>query len=175
MWELAAGPFLAAAGLLVVAGLPKLRDPLPLVRALRGAGIPAGRTLVRVFAVAEVVVGTWAVLAPGRLSAALVGVAYLVFTAFVSRVLARGGVLGSCGCFGKADTPATRAHLALTGVAALVGLGVAAAPPAAAWTAVSGPVLTTTALGVVLGFLAWQVMAVLPTVSPAAVRSTTKG
>ena len=80
MWDLAAGPFLAAAGLLVVAGVPKLLDPLPLVRALRAAGMPAGRHLVRAFAAAEVAVGGWALVAPGRLAAALVAAAYLVFT-----------------------------------------------------------------------------------------------
>ena len=47
MWDTAAGPFLAAAGLLVVAGVPKVADPLPLVRALRAAGMPVPRLLVR--------------------------------------------------------------------------------------------------------------------------------
>src|SRR5579885_1047817 len=106
MWDLAAGPYLAAAGLLVVAGVPKLSDPLPLVRALRQSGLPGSRWLVRGFAIVEVAVGLWSVVAPARLSAALVAAAYLIFTAFVVRVLRRGGILGSCGCFGKPDTPA---------------------------------------------------------------------
>ncbi|NYG06894.1 putative membrane protein YphA (DoxX/SURF4 family) [Phycicoccus badiiscoriae] len=172
MWNLAAGPFLAAAGLLVLAGVPKVRDPLPLVRSLRAAGMPAGRALVRVLAVVEIGVGSWGVVAPGRLSAALVATAYLVFTAFVVRVLSRGGVLGSCGCFGKPDTPATRTHAALTGVAALAALAVALDPPTGAWSGVDAAALTTVGLAGVIGFLAWQVMAVLPTTSPAAVRST---
>ena len=172
MWDLAAGPFLAAAGLLVVAGVPKIVDPLPLVRALRAAGMPAGRLLVRAFAVAEVGVGGWALTAPGRLSAALVAAAYLVFTAFVARVLGRGGVLGSCGCFGKPDTPATRSHLALTAVAALTALAVAVDAPVRVWSAVDTAGLTTAGLAVVIGFLAWQVMAVLPTTSPIAIRSS---
>lgn len=172
MWDLAAGPFLAAAGLLVVAGVPKIVDPLPLVRALRTAGMPAGRLLVRAFAIAEVAVGGWALGAPGRLSAALVAAAYLVFTAFVARVLTRGGVLGSCGCFGKPDTPATRTHLALTGVAALTALAVALDPPDGVWSDVDTAGLTTAGLAAVIGFLAWQVMAVLPTTSAAAIRSS---
>lgn len=172
MWDLAAGPFLAAAGLLVVAGLPKVVDPLPLVRALRGAGLPVHRQLVRVFAVVEVALGAWALLAPGRYAVALVAAAYLVFTAFVARVLTRGGVLGSCGCFGKPDTPATRTHLALTALAALTALLVAVDPPSAAWSAVDGATVTTAGFAVVIGFLAWQVMAVLPTTSPAAIRTT---
>ena len=172
MWNWVAGPFLASAGLLVLAGVPKVRDPLPLVRALRAAGMPAGRLLVRAVALAEIAVGGWALIAPGRLSAALVAAAYLVFTAFVVRVLTRGGVLGSCGCFGKPDTPATRTHAALTGLAALTALTVALDPPAGAWTTVDATTLTTLGLAGVIGFLAWQVMAVLPTTSPAAVRST---
>jgi hypothetical protein len=172
MWDLAAGPFLAAAGLLVVAGVPKVLDPLPLVRALRAAGMPAGRLLLRAFAVAEVAVGGWALVAPGRLSAALVAAAYLVFTAFVARVLRRGGVLGSCGCFGKPDTPATRSHLTLTAVAALTALAVAVDAPVGVWSDVDIAGVTTLGLAVVIGFLAWQVMAVLPTTSPAAIRSS---
>ena len=172
MWDLVAGPFLAAAGLLVVAGVPKLRDPLPLVRALRAAGMPVGRHLVRAFAVAEVAVGGWALAAPGRLSAVLVGAAYLVFTAFVARVLVRGGVLGSCGCFGKPDTPATRTHLVLTAAACLTAFAISLDPPARVWAEVDTAALTTAGLAVVIGFLAWQVMGVLPTTSPAAIRTT---
>lgn len=174
MWDVAAGPFLAAAGLLVVAGVPKLSDPLPLVRALRQAGMPAGRLLVRAFALAEVAIGVWALLAPSRLNAALVAAAYLVFTVFVVRVLRRDGVLSSCGCFGKADTPATATHVALTAAAALAAAVVASDPPASVWTAPGGGLATTTvlaALAAVIAFLAWQVMAVLPTTTPAAVRT----
>ena len=175
MWDLLAGPFLAAAGLLVAAGVPKVRDPLPLVRAVRGAGFPVHRQLVRAFAFGEVAVGVWALVAPGRLTAALVAAAYLVFTAFVARVLTRGGILGSCGCFGKPDTPAARTHLLLTAAAAAVAIAVAADPPAAPWRPADGAVLLTVALAAVVGFLAWMVMAVLPTTTPAAVRSTSRG
>lgn len=175
MWDVAAGPYLAAAGLLVVAGVPKVADPLPLVRALRAAGMPVPRLLVRAFAAAEVAVGLWALAAPGRASSALVSAAYVVFTAFVARALARGGILGSCGCFGKADTPATRTHLVLTGVAAVVALWATLDPPRGVWSGVDATILTVVALAGVVAFLAWQVMAVLPTTIAAAVRSTTKG
>jgi len=175
MWDTAAGPFLAAAGLLVVAGVPKVADPLPLVRALRAAGMPVPRLLVRTMALAEVAIGGWALVAPGRAASGLVAAAYLVFTAFVARVLARGGVLASCGCFGKADTPATRTHLALTAAAMLVALWATLDPPERVWSHVDAATVTTVGLGAVIAFLAWQVMAVLPTTTPAAVRTTTKG
>jgi hypothetical protein len=180
MWDALAGPYLAAAGLLVLAGVPKVADPAPLVRALRSAGFtvpPApGALLVRGFAVAEVGVGTWALVAPGRVAAALVAVAYLVFTAFVGLVLARGGVLGSCGCFGKPDTPPSRTHLALTAVAALVAAAVAVDPPADPWGASGGTpaLVTTVGLAAVIGFLAWMAMAVLPTTTATAVRSANR-
>jgi hypothetical protein len=174
MWELAAGPFLAAAGLLVVAGVPKLADPLPLVRALLAAGMPGSRGLVRGVAAAEVAVGLWAVIAPGRVVALVVAAAYTGFTAFIARVLARDGILGSCGCFGKPDTPATRTHLVLTACAAVTALLVAWDPPASPWSGAGGATAVTGGLAALIGFLAWQVMAVLPTVSPAAVRSAVR-
>jgi hypothetical protein len=175
MWDVVAGPFLAAAGLLVVAGVPKLADPLTLVRAIRAAGLPVSPPLVRLFALTEVVIGVAALAAPGRWTAAPVAAAYVVFTAFVVRVLRRGGVLGSCGCFGRPDTPATRTHAVLTGAAAVAALVTALDPPRGVWSDVDPTTLTTAGLAVVIGFLAWQAMAVLPTITPAAVRSTTKG
>jgi hypothetical protein len=155
-----------------VAGVPKVVDPLPLVRAMRGAGLPVHRPLVRGFAVAEVALGGWALLAPGRYAAGLVGAAYHGVTAVVARVLTRGGVGGSCGCLGKPDTPATRTHLGLTALAALTAAAVAVAPPTGAWSDVDAATVTTAGFAVVLGFLAWMVMAVLPTTSPAAIRTT---
>jgi hypothetical protein len=134
--------------------------------------LPVHRQVVRGFAVLEVALGVWALVAPGRYASLLVAAAYLVFTAFVGRVLTRGGVLGSCGCFGKPDTPATRTHLVLTALAALTALLVAVDPPASVWAGVDGATVTTAGLAVVIGFLAWQVMAVLPTTSPAAIRTT---
>jgi hypothetical protein len=182
MWQIVAGPYLAAAALLVVAGVPKVADPMPLVRALRSTGLPAGRPLVRAIALGEVLVGAAALALPGRGTAALVGLAYLGFTGFVGLALARGGVLESCGCFGKADTPPTRAHLAVTALLALAAGALAVAPPEApVWTAAT---LTRPATSVLIGFaallalLAHAVMAVLPLATPAAARSaapTTRG
>ncbi|GAB3590151.1 hypothetical protein GCM10027446_04230 [Angustibacter peucedani] len=173
MGNLALGPFLAAAGLLVLAGLPKLRDPLPLVRALRSVALPGGPALVRAAAAAEVVVGTAAVVVPGRVTGALVAAAYLVFSGFVALALARGGVLASCGCFGRADTPPTRSHLLVTALLAASGVALAVAPSSPWTSAGEQPAQGATLLGyaVLVGALAYLVIAVLPTVTPAAVRS----
>ena len=78
-----AGPYLAAVILLVVvAGGSKLRDPLPLVRALRSARLPGTAPLVRVLATAEIVVGTAAVVTGSRLSALLVCLSYAAFIGY---------------------------------------------------------------------------------------------
>ena len=179
MWPALVVPFAAAAVLLGVAGVPKVRDPGDLVRAVRSVGMPFGRGTVRAFAVAEVLVGGAALAAPGRLTAALLAATYAVFTAFVVTALRRGGVLSSCGCFGRADTPPTRAHALVTGAASVVGLLVALDPPGARpWATLPGSgapaAIGLICLVALVGFLAWQVMAVLPTVQPSAVRSRTR-
>jgi hypothetical protein len=172
MWSLVGGPYLAAAGLLVLAGVPKLTDPMPLVRALRTARLPASRGLVRAVAASEVVLGVAAVAVPGRLTAAAVAVSYLTFSAFVALVLRRGGVLGSCGCFGRPDTPPTLAHLAVTLVLAVSAAALAAAPPReAVWSSVGGELIALVGFAALLAWLAYLVMAVLPATTPAAVRS----
>ena len=174
-WGVLAVPYAAAAVLLVIAGVPKVRDPGDLVRAVRSVGMPLGRGAVRAFALAEVVVGVAALLAPGPVTAALLAAMYAAFTAFVVLALSRGGVVSSCGCFGKADTPPTRAHAVVTGAAALVALAVAVSVPADPWALLAdlgpGAVAGLVGLAALVGFLAWQVMAVLPSVDPRAVRS----
>lgn len=123
-----AGPYLAAAVLLAAAGGAKLRDPLPLVRALRSARLPASPGLVRALAGVELVLGTTAVLLGSRTTALLVCLSYVAFTAFVLLVQRRGGVLASCGCFGRSDTPPTAAHVAVTAALAAVAAAVCARP-----------------------------------------------
>jgi hypothetical protein len=171
VWALLAGPFLAAGVLLVAAGVPKLVDPMPLVRAVRTSGLPAGRASIRLVALTETAVGLYALVAPGRISGLLTALAYLVFTAFVARALARGGVLGSCGCFGKPDTPPTRMHLVVT--AAIVGVAAAVAldPPVSPWASVDAASLATVAFAGLIAFLAWMVLAVLPGLSPRVIRA----
>ena len=69
MWPALVVPYAAAAVLLAVAGVPKVRDPGDLVRAVRSVGLPFGRRAVRAFAGAEVVVAVAALVVPSRLSA----------------------------------------------------------------------------------------------------------
>lgn len=172
-WSALGATALAAAVLLVVAGLPKVLDPGDLVRALRSIGLPAHPLLVRAFALAEVLAGGAAIVLANRPALVAVALLHAGFTAFVLVALARGGVVASCGCFGQADTPPTRAHAAVTGLLALAAAGAAVAPPSTPWWG-AGPatVVVTALLAGLLAFLAWQVIAVLPTTTPAAIRST---
>ena len=168
--EALAGPFLASAALLVVAGAGKLRSPVPLARALRLAGLPVTVPAVRVGAALEVVVGLAAVLRGSWVAAAAVAASYALFTGFVLLGLRRGGALSSCGCFGTADTPPTWTHVAVTGAFALVA-GVVAVRPLGPLPSLlgdspglGGPLLVTTAAVAVTAYL---VLAALPLLTAA--------
>ena len=159
------GPYLASALLLVVAGGGKLVDPLPLVRALRSVRLPVGPNVVRVLAGAEVALGLVAALAGSRAAAGLVCLSYLAFTAFVLVARSVGGVLASCGCFGRSDTPPTTLHVIVTAAAAGTAGAVALRPlgplpdllAAGPWAGV--PLLLATAA---LAAGAYLVLALLP-------------
>ncbi|MFN2521904.1 MAG: MauE/DoxX family redox-associated membrane protein, partial [Mycobacteriales bacterium] len=157
--DVVAAPYLAAALLLVVAGVAKALDPLSLVRALRATGLTVRAPLlarwVRAFAVVEAAVGAAAVVVPGRAVAIAVALSYAGFTAFVLRALRSGSSLASCGCFGPNDTPPTRTHAAVTAVLSLLTLAAATDPGVsygAALFFVTG----------VLAYLTYLVLAVLP-------------
>lgn len=153
--DVLAGPYLAAALLLVLAGAQKVRDPRPLVRAARSVGLAVPAPAVRLVAALETALGLAALTTGSALVAAGVALSYAAFTAFVLLALARGGVLASCGCFGKDDTPPTRTHAAVTGALALVA---ATAPTGAALT------LALLSATVALAVTAYLALAVLPLV-----------
>jgi hypothetical protein len=108
-----AGPFLVAALLLVAAGALKAYDPVNTTGALRQAGLPVPPIVVRVGGGVEVVIGVAAIVTGGSIAAGLVAFSYLVFTAFVVFALVRHLPIGSCGCFGKTDTPPSVIHVVL--------------------------------------------------------------
>jgi hypothetical protein len=157
--DVVAAPYLAAGLLLVVAGVAKAIDPLPLARALRGAGLtirgPILTRFVRVSAAGEAVLGGLAVITPSRPVALAVAASYAGFTLFVLRALRSNSPLASCGCFGRSDTPPTRMHTIVTGAFAATALVTAAdptEPPGLALLFVTG----------VLAYLTYLVLAVLP-------------
>ncbi|MGZ4735202.1 MAG: MauE/DoxX family redox-associated membrane protein [Acidimicrobiia bacterium] len=108
-----AGPFLVAALLLVAAGALKTYDPATTTGALRRAGLPVPPVVVRVGGAVEVVIGVAAIATGGPIAAGLVALSYLLFTAFVVLAIVRHLPIGSCGCFGKIDTPPSLVHVVL--------------------------------------------------------------
>jgi hypothetical protein len=109
------------AGLLVPAGVAKLRDPSVAREAL---GLPRGsQPLVRILGAGELLLAALVLLTGGRLFVAVLAVTYAVFTAVALRQRSRGE---SCGCFGASQSPTGWHHVLLDGGAALTA-GIAAA------------------------------------------------
>lgn len=160
--EAATASYLAAALLLVAAGVAKAVKPLSLVRALRAAGLHVRAPLlarwVRALSALEAALGVVAVARPGPLVAAAVAISYAGFTAFVLRALRGGSPLASCGCFGKTDTPPTPLHAVATGVLAMAAALVAIGPAAS----LDVPLGVVSA---VLAYLTYMMLAVLPLTS----------
>lgn len=115
------GPALVAAALLALAGAQKLVDPTMTVGALRALGLPASAGSVRVGSAAELMLGVTAIVVGGPPLWWLVVASYAVFSVVVVLALRKGTMIGSCGCFGREDTPPHPVHVALNAV-----LGVAA-------------------------------------------------
>ena len=119
------GPALVAAALLALAGAQKLLDPTMTAGALRALGLPSSPWLVRAGSAVEVALGTSAVAVGGAVLWWAVAASYALFGAFVVAALRAGTMIGSCGCFGREDTPPHWSHVLLDG--ALTGLAVAIA------------------------------------------------
>lgn len=119
------GPALVAAALIALAGAQKLLDPTMTVGALRSMGLPSWRWLVRAGSAGELALGVAAITVGRAATWWLVAISYMAFALFVVVALRRGTMIGSCGCFGREDTPPHVSHVALN--LALAGAAVAAA------------------------------------------------
>ncbi|MEO6467572.1 MAG: MauE/DoxX family redox-associated membrane protein [Acidimicrobiia bacterium] len=120
------GPFLIAAALLAAAGVAKTIDPTMTVGALRRFGIPVSSIAVRSLGAIEAVLALAAAITGARALALAVAISYLLFSAFVVMARVRRLPIGSCGCFGRVDTPPSWIHVAVNLAAASIALGVAA-------------------------------------------------
>jgi hypothetical protein len=131
----------AAAVLLAVSGLAKLRAPAPaaamigelvgpaLARRLRRS-VPMP-VLVRAGGLAEVLVGAVLIGHGGRWAAVLLAASYLVFALVAGRLMSLASSTAgrtSCGCFGGADSPVGPAHLVLDLVGLAAGLAASIHP-----------------------------------------------
>ena len=108
--------------LLLAAGAAKAVDPSRTVGALTELGLPVTVTAVRAGGVVEAVIGAATLVVGGRALAGLVGASFAVFAVFVVVALRSGAPIGTCGCFGRADTPPRWGHVALDLVVAAAGL-----------------------------------------------------
>lgn len=120
------GPFLIATLLLAAAGTSKLVDPTMTVGALRAAGIRVPGGVVRSAGGVEALLAIAAAITGSPVFAGAVGVSYVVFTAFVIVALTRHLPIGTCGCFGRVDTPPSAWHVVVNLGAAASALAVAA-------------------------------------------------
>jgi hypothetical protein len=127
---LAAGPFAIAATLLAAGGAAKALRPADTANALRTMRLPSSPLLVRVGGVVEAAVGAAALAVGDRTTAVLLALSYLAFAGFVVLALRRGAPISSCGCFGKADTPPSRVHVAINLGAVAAAVAVAVQPGA---------------------------------------------
>src|SRR3954453_1353846 len=160
-------PLLIASLWLAVSGAPKSLDPTNTVGALRSVGVRVPRVAVRLFGAVETALGIATLITGARPLAVLVALSYAGFSGFVVVALSKGGAVSSCGCAGRADTPPTRAHLAVTAGLALTSL-LAAVAGADGLASISWSVTTVTALAfaVLGGWLVWLVFTALPHLLP---------
>jgi hypothetical protein len=120
-----APPFLVSAGLLVVSGASKLRNPEPGSQALAAANLPHRWTVVRALGAVEIAAGVTAAMWPVALSAAAVAVLYVAFALYLTGRLRSNEPKAPCGCFGAAEVAPSAFHVALNVVAAGVAVAVA--------------------------------------------------
>ena len=164
----------AAAALLAVAGLAKLRTPGPAAAMIVGLWprlrpLRRARAIARTAGVVEIGVGVATLAVGNRAALSLLVACYLVLTVLAVR-LARGAQQVACGCFGAADAPVGAAHV----VVDLACLGVACWAFVEASSGVSGLYergigvgLVGTAQALLLAALGYLCITALPALSAA--------
>jgi hypothetical protein len=120
---LAAGPFVAACSLLVIAGAGKIARPNPTRAAALAAGWNVPVVAVSAFGVVEVGTGI-AGIGFGRGAALAVAAVYVVLGAFAFRLVRRAPST-PCACLGTSSAPASRVHVVVN--LAAVAIAIAAA------------------------------------------------
>ena len=159
------GPALAVASLLAMAGAQKLVDPTMTVGALRAMRVPSSPLLVRAGSAAELALGVAAIAVGGAALWWAVAVSYLAFAAFVVAALRKGTMIGTCGCFGREETPPHWTHVGLNvALAGLAGLTAVRSPaaPLEALTAEPGVAIGVIALSALALYLLYAAYVELP-------------
>lgn len=114
------GPLYIVTGVLLVAGAAKLAQPSATATALRAIRVPSPMLSTRVLGAAELALTIAAIATGAPLLWAGIALAYAGFTVFILWALRDGGIVGSCGCFGREDTPPTPGHAGFNAAAAAI-------------------------------------------------------
>ena len=114
---------MVAAGLLVVAGVAKVRHPQGAQRVIEFLGFPLDIRGVQLLGAAEACLGVAAIVSGVRWVAVAVAIAFGCFALTATWLLFSRADLPSCGCLGSLDTPLSLVHVVLS----LLGVGAAGA------------------------------------------------
>lgn len=164
----------AAALLLAAAGLAKLRRPAPTRSALAAAGVPgaqrlSAKTANRLSGAVELAVAVLALLAGGRIAAALIAAAFAVLALLSARMM-RIESGQDCGCFAR-PVAVSHWHTAVNLGCMLAGLAALLAPAEPLLHQFGASPGTASALllaAAVLAYLAFLTMTALPELMSAA-------
>lgn len=179
------GIFFIGCGLLMLAGVAKALRPDDTARALvllvsgrvwRVPSFNIMRQTIRVGALLEAALGACALLFSRPLTAALVAFSYALFVCTVVYARRHEGLLSTCGCFGRPDTPATGLHVVLNIAFVATAIAVALQPPhftglvalltTQPWN--GAPLLMVSGVGVWAAYLALSPLAALEAARPLA-------
>ena len=163
------GPTLALFGLLALAGGMKVVSPDLTSGALRAAGLPHGRLLVRGIGLVEVAIGMGGIVLGTSIVAFVAAAFYAGFAWFVIHALRNRLPISSCGCFGAAETPPSVNHV-IVNIGAVLVLSVAGLVPIGPWGGIDqlglGLAVAFIAFTAVTIYLLYGILAVLPLVQP---------
>jgi len=160
-------PLLVASALLAVAGAPKVVHPANTVGALRSVGWAVPPITVRAFGAGETALGIATLLTGARILAAFVALSYATFSVFLIVALRSGGAVSSCGCIGRADTPPTRSHLAVTAALTITStMSALAGADGLSTIGWSATAVTTLCFSALAGWLVWLVFTAVPHLMP---------
>lgn len=160
------------AALLAIAGVRKVVSPAATGAALQGARLPSDHRLVRLLGAGELLVAGAVPAWGGAPALLLLGLAYGAFAIFAERQRLRGA---GCGCFGESDAPATRLHVAIDAVGAIVAVAAAARPGPSLIATLGGDIMTAALALLLLGLgaVALQLaLTALPELAAAAALTT---
>jgi hypothetical protein len=158
-------PYGIAVVLLLAAGIAKLIEPRDTAGALQRSGLRVPTVAVRAGAAFEVGLALAALAAGTRTAAAVVGLSYLVFTVFVVQALVRRVPVGSCGCFGRVETPPSVWHVVVNLGCAVAAIGATVVGPTT-WLGLadiaSGPAVLAVLLVLAGAGLAAALLTIVP-------------